>query len=501
MKLIYFILIKTEFSFYMLNEGMAFLLQLILQAISSQGLSVVMFALNARLRIYCKMECLQTGRQRMVYLITYSRADVVKFPSRESFSEAVLQAWQSFGVTVAQWVACIEGHHNTDADHDNELNQYHFHMAVKLGKRSRWYQVRKYLEDHFDIKVNFSDSHNTYYSAYRYVTKEDNEALHSTGHPDLTDGAPKTESAIASKKRNAKDKATNKKSKKRKADRLTVYDVCQLVQAKSITSRLELVRLAVAQNKEGKSSLSEFIANRGSKAVDEAISLAKEFSEVEARYDRSKKTRIDILEEQMSGQCIPGCERSWLTAGAQLLERNGIMKETFCTAVYNALNKGRGKYRNVFIHGPANCGKSFILCPLKVIYNTFCNPATGSFAWIGAEEAEVIFLNDLRWHPKIIAWADLLQALEGDTIHLPAPKNVCSRDLELSKDTPFFATSDAAVVLVKAGSVDTVNTAMMDCRWRFFHFWKQIPQNEQRTLRPCAFCFAKFILGNAHKDE
>ena len=28
------------------------------------------------------MECLQAGRQRVVYLITYSRADVVKFPSK-----------------------------------------------------------------------------------------------------------------------------------------------------------------------------------------------------------------------------------------------------------------------------------------------------------------------------------------------------------------------------------------------------------------------------------
>ena len=173
------------------------------------------------------------------------------------------------------------------------------------------------MEDHFGIKVNFSDSHNTYYSAYRYVTREDNEALHSTGHPNLADGAPKTESAIASKKRSAKHKGPNKKSKKRKADRLSVHDVCQLVQAKSITSWLEFVRLAVAQNKEGKSSLSEFIANRGSKAVDEAISLAKEFSEVEALYERSKKTRIDILVEQMSAQCIPGFEPSWLTAGEQ----------------------------------------------------------------------------------------------------------------------------------------------------------------------------------------
>ena len=38
----------------------------------------------------------------------------------------------------------------------------------------------------------------------------------------------------------------------------------------------------------------------------------------------------------------------------------------------------------------------------------------------------------------MIAWADLLQALEGDIVQLPAPKNFCRRDLELSADTPFF---------------------------------------------------------------
>ncbi|CAH3186635.1 unnamed protein product [Porites lobata] len=116
------------------------------------------------------------------------------------------------------------------------------------------------------------------------------------------------------------------------------------------------------------------------------MELAKEFAEAEAKCLRAKKTRIELLQEQTTGEC------------------------------------GRGKYRNIFIYGDTNCGKSFILAPLKVIYKTFCNPATGSFAWLGAEDAEVIFLNDFRWHPKIIAWADFLQALEGDTVHLPTPK-------------------------------------------------------------------------------
>ena len=386
-----------------------------------------------------KMESLETSRQRLVYLITYSRADTAKFSSKESFSSAVVEAWQNFGIRVIQWVACIEAHSNNDCVSGDDMNLYHFHMAVKLAKKSRWLQVRNYLDEKFGIQVNFSDNHNTYYTAYRYVTKEDHEALHSPGHPDLSDVVPQTEAAITSRKRKAKNKSKGPAKKpSQRSQRLSVYDVCQIVQSKGITSRLQLVCLAVEQNREGKSALAQFIANRGNKAVDEAIELAKEFSQAESQYQRATKTRIQLLQEQTANSCAVGCGGRWFEAADQLLQRHAIIKEDFCSAVYTALCKGRGKYRNIFIYGDTNCGKTFSLSPLKVIYKTFCNPATGSFAWLGAEDAEIIFLNDFRWHPKIIAWADFLQALEGDTVHLPAPKNLCSRDLELTKDHAIF---------------------------------------------------------------
>ena len=448
------------------------------------------------------MASLDHSRQRIVYLITYSRADTSKFPSKESFSSAIVEAWHYFGIRVIQWVTCIEAHNNNnECTSGDEMNLYDYHMALKLAKRGRWLQVRNYLDEKFGVQVNFSDNHNSYYTAYRYVTKEDREALHSSGHPDLTDAVPRTEAAITSRKRKAKDKGKGQGEKRsQRSERLSVYDVCQIVQHKGITSRLELVCLAVDQNREGKSSLAQFIANRGNKAVEEAIELAKEFAEAEAKCLRAKKTRIELLQEQTTGECVHGCGGRWLEAAQQLLQRHNITKEDFCTAIYTALSKGRGKYRNIFIYGDTNCGKSFILAPLKVIYKTFCNPATGSFAWLGAEDAEVIFLNDFRWHPKIIAWADFLQALEGDTVHLPTPKNVCSRVLELNKDTPFFATSDAPLVSIKAGAIDSTNTRMMNVRWRFYQFWNQIPPEEQQELIPCGRCFAKFILDNARND-
>lgn len=251
------------------------------------------------------------------------------------------------------------------------------------------------------------------------------------------------------------------------------------------------------QKREGNTALAEFIANKGENAVDDALAVAKEFEEAEKKVLRMQKTRVDLLKEAKEKEkCVDGCDGKWLTAAVQLLESHSIPLKSFCDAVYIALLNGRGKYQNIYIYGPANCGKTFILAPLKTIYNAFCNPATGTFAWMGADEAEIIYLNDFRWSPTVIAWADLLQALEGDVVHLPAPKNFCRRDLELSADTPFFATSDAPLVLIKGGNIDHINTVMMNVRWKFFHFSRPILQASQIKMEPCGHCFAKFILDN-----
>jgi len=176
----------------------------------------------------------------MVYLVTYSRADTTKFPRKESFSLAILEAWQHFGIRIPHWVVCIEAHSNNNgcvSDDNINMNLYHFDMAVKLAKRGRWLQVRNYLDEKYGIQVNYSDSHSSYYSAYQYVTKED----HSPGHPDLSDVVPRTEAAITSRKRKAKAKGKGQAKKRcQKSEHPSVYDVFQIVQSKGITSRLQL---------------------------------------------------------------------------------------------------------------------------------------------------------------------------------------------------------------------------------------------------------------------
>ena len=137
------------------------------------------------------------------------------------------------------------------------------------------------------------------------------------------------------------------------------------------------------------------------------------------------------------------------------------------------------KHHNVLIVGPANCGKTFLLKPLKVMYHTFCNPAIGSFAWVGIQDAECIFLNDFRWSPQVIPWHDVLLMLEGEVVHLPAPKTHFTQDIEFTKDTPIFCTSKRPFIFIKNGIVDDCETDMMGVRWKVFCLNYAIPLEQQ----------------------
>ena len=119
---------------------------------------------------------------------------------------------------------------------------------------------------------------------------------------------------------------------------------------------------------EGKIDLAEFVANRGPKIVNQAIQTANELSEAQRRLERSNKTRIELLEESASSPCVEDCYGQWMSAATQILESNSISAERFSSAVYNALKRGIGKCRNVYLFGLANCGKTFLVSPLKKIF-------------------------------------------------------------------------------------------------------------------------------------
>ena len=88
----------------------------------------------------------------------------------------------------------------------------------------------------------------------------------------------------------------------------------------------------------------------------------------------------------------------------------------------------------------------------------FSNPSNEKYAWIGAEEVEIIFLNDFRWIYEMVAQKELLLLLEGQTVHL-------SSDISISSDVPIVATGKSRIVFRERGnSTDSMEYDVMAAR-------------------------------------
>ena len=99
----------------------------------------------------------------------------------------------SSNTRVMHWVCSRESHRN---------GGFHFHMALKLDRCRHWLCSKKFLKEQHSISVHFSDLHYNYYSAWKYVTKEDEHVVESNDHPDLWNSkAPKTGTACSVRKK------------------------------------------------------------------------------------------------------------------------------------------------------------------------------------------------------------------------------------------------------------------------------------------------------------
>ena len=188
-------------------------------------------------------------------------------------------------------------------------------------------------------------------------------------------------------------------------------------------------------------------------------------------------SRLDILQQQLTNTCI--CNGQCLQCALDILAKSSINQAVFCDAIIKLLVMGRGKGRNIYITGPANFGKTFILDP--------ASSATCSYAWLGVEDKEVIFLNCFRWYPIILPWSDMLLLLESHVVHFAAPKTKYNQDIEFSKETLIFVTAKAPISFEKASMIDNRQTEMMTVRWRIFAFRHLFDIHYQKTVPSCRY--------------
>ena len=97
----------------------------------------------------------------------------------------------------------------------------------------------------------------------------------------------------------------------RKRKRLTTFEVTDIIVEKNVKSLVELQALAHQQKKGGKTDLVEFLVNRTPRAVVDILNIAWEIENAAEKLARSRKTRLELLQEAKEKKCTNGCEGLW----------------------------------------------------------------------------------------------------------------------------------------------------------------------------------------------
>ena len=263
-------------------------------------------------------------------MITYSQANSEIFSTRQSFASAVVESFciGQAKSKILHWACSKELYR----DHG-----FHYHMSIKFDGNRRWLKSKEYLMKHYGVTLHFSENHNDYYTAYKYVTKNDQETLHSEGHPDLKSAsAPRTERAISTWRKNSKQKrcdeetesinsscslpTTKDKEKPPKRTRLTAHEVGKTIVTNGIKSDIELMVLAKQQDEEGKVDLAQFIFNQAPKKLDDLIATAWKMEMAPTIFARRNVLRMSVIGNALEEDYVHDCDKTWIQSAKEVLK-------------------------------------------------------------------------------------------------------------------------------------------------------------------------------------
>ena len=155
---------------------------------------------------------------------------------------------------------------------------------------------------------------------------------------------------------------------------------------------------------------------------------------------RQNKSRLQLLYDSLDQECVPDCHGWWVTCAKEVLTRNSISVFVFVVCSHFVRKRERRTLQyNVNWSYKLRQNISFESFKCDFFIPSLTMPLA-VLQGVHTEKAECIFLNDFRWSSSIIPWHDFWLLLEGQLVHLLAPKAHYAKDLTFKSDTPIFVT-------------------------------------------------------------
>jgi len=284
---------------------------------------------------------------------------------------------------------------------------------------------------------------------------------------------------------------------------MNLYDLLR-DPSKNIRTETQLWRYAAAQDDSGNRKLLKFLMTRRDLPLLLSKTVMAQTAAGKAR--REAMTRMQILEEARTKPCSCPQHRclagnplpvgTWAAMATEVVEANGYRDHELEEQIMNALERGRGKMRTVWIIGDRNRAKTFILEGVVALYIYFEPPDTGSYQLADLAGHEVLFLNEFAWTKEFCPWNKFKELHEGKSIKVGVPKNdgTNNKNYVYKDKAPIFGTSTRKLCLVRGGRVDEHETGQMDTRVTYFPFHVYYDPLGSPDVPPCARCVAGWLL-------
>ena len=330
--------------------------------------------------------------------------------TRGTFLELIKSVYAAAGLNLMEVAVFLEPHQRTD-DAGNRL--LHLNCLTKCAGQHSWQALAQALRQ-AGVAVDFAANIKTWFDgvAYGFVASDhkpecdlDSEPLQWAAH-----GTPTPfQEVLPPRWRGG-----------RRQSKLTPLQMYDLFLAKGITTGTSAWALATEMSASGERGLlAALLAERD---LEGFIGRVVQASGSRDRARRHALGHGGLLEEAACTICVCTPTGTWKRLAVETLDRNGV-REEFCRTIYKVITEGRKKKNNLFLIGPTNAAKSFVVKPLTKIFRAYTMPDGGSYQLEDLLDAELMFLNDFEWDPKRMAWSYFKDFLEGSRVQVARPKN------------------------------------------------------------------------------
>ena len=401
------------------------------------------------------------------------------------------------------------------------VRHVHYHVALLLGRPSRFMPLKRALVMKYHVASNWSCSHDGYWSAVGYGIRATPHkpmaaldpaplSYSSAGpraHPPLEIAAtqPTTAAAVAARRKHQTQVAGEKGTPEPRVDDIDLWPVIVSSGVRKCADEPFAVQKLMAY---AKSSCSPKIVAwlfKNQERLSSLIDKVWAWERVDAFLADATKPRLQQLLEARQWPCI--CGGRWPHFAQQSLTMNRIASGELCRSVMESLERGRSEDVQVpTLAGRfGGEGKSFLFAPLRPLYGADHvqeRPAGGQFSMLGVDGKKVTLLDEWTFLDEDLPVPMQLLWLEGKPVPVQRPQSQHVGHALYQGTAPIFITTpeDALSGLsTQSAEQPRGHAGMLLRRLKIFFYSVPVPKPPPPRVHPCPRCFACLVTTEASR--